>query len=121
METKNANKIGDKDVIYRQYYDKMQVDYLKTLICDEVIEEYKNNPLGQHSEPLSRLLHFFSSTPQKGKYALKRDEQSQTFRIIALSGKRGKPPRDIEDKSYKTLKEAYHAVFLKRIDDLMQS
>ena len=121
MENENATEIDDKDIIYRKYYDKMQGDYLKTLVCDEVIEEHKNNPLGQHSEPLSRLLHFFSCAPQKDKYALKRDEQSQIFKIIALSGQRGEPPRDVEAKEYKTIEEAYHAVFLKRIEDLMQS
>ena len=121
MKTENEIEIHDKDTIYRQYYDRMQIDYLKTLICDEVIEEHKNKPLGQHSEPLSRLLHFFSSAPQKDKYALKRDDQNQTYKIIALSGKRGEPPRFVEDKFYKTLEDAYHGVFLKRIDDLMQS
>ena len=121
MKAEEENKQEDKDIVYRQYYDKMQSDYLKTLICDEVMEEYKNNPRGQHSEPLSRLLHFFSSAPQKGKYALMRDEQTQTFKIIALSGKRGEPPRFVEDKEYKTIEDAYYGVFLKRIHDLMQS
>ncbi len=111
----------DQDIVYRQYHDKMQKKFLKTLVCDEVIEEYKNNPLGQHSEPLARLMHFFSSTPQQGKYALKRDQQSGTFKMIILSGKRGEPPRIVENVEYKTLKEAYHGVFLKRIEDLMQS
>ena len=121
MGTNHTTEIDDKDIIYRQYYDKMQSDYLRTLICDEVIEEHKNNPLGQHSEPLSRLLHFFSCAPQKDKYALKRDEQSQTFRIIALSGKRGEPPRYVENKEYAKLEDAYHGIFLKRIDDLINS
>lgn len=111
----------DKDIVYRQYYDKMQGDYLKALVCNEVIKEHKSNPLGQHSEPLSRLLHFFSSAPQKGKYALKRDEQTQTFRIVALSGLRGEPPCVVEDEVYETLEDAYHGVFLRRIDDLMKS
>ncbi len=119
MDTKN--KIENKDLIYRQYYDKMQGDYLKTLICDEIIEEYKNNPLGQHSEPLSRLLHFFSSAPQKDKYALKYDEHNHTYKIIALSGKRGETPQYVEDKEYKKLEDAYHGVFLRRINDLMNS
>lgn len=118
---KTETEADDKDIVYRQYYDKMQGDYLRTLICDEVIEEHKSNPLGQHSEPLSRLLHFFSSAPQKGKYALKRDEPTRTFKIIAFSGLRGEPPWLVEDKVYETLEEAYHGVFLRRINDLMKS
>ncbi len=111
----------DRDIVYRNFHDKMQKEFLKTLVCDEVIEEYKNNPLGQHSEPLARLLYFFSSAPQEGKYALKRDQQSGTFKIIVLSGKRGEPPRIVENAEYKTLKEAYHGIFLRRIEGLMQS
>jgi len=111
----------DKDIIYRQYYDKMQGEYLKTLVCDEIIEEHKNNPLGQHREALERLLHFFRSAPLKGKYAIQRDEQSNTFKIIALSGERGVPPRSVDNKEYQTIEDAYHGVFLKRIHDLMES
>ncbi len=111
----------NKDIVYRQYYDKMQGEYLKTLISDEIIEEYKNNALGQHSEPLSRLLHFFSSAEQKDKYVIKRDGQSNTFKIVALSGERGVPPRLVEGKEYETLEEAYYGVFLQRLYDLLES
>lgn len=121
MLPKEVIEIDDKDEVYRQYYDNMQRDYLKTLVCDEVIEEHKNNPLGQHSEALERLLHFFRSAPQKGKYAIQRDEQSNTFKIIALSGERGTPPRSVDNKGYETIEDAYHGVFLKRIHDLMES
>ncbi len=114
-------EIDDKDIVYRQYYDKMQIEYLKTLVCDEVIEEYKNKPLGQHREALERLLHFFRCAPQKDKYAIMRDEQSNTFKIIALSGERGVPPRFVENREYKMIEDAYHGVFLKRIHDLMES
>ena len=121
METDLKVEEKNKDFVYREYYDNMQRNFLKTLICDEIIEEHKNKPLGQHSEPLSRLLHFFSSAPQKNKYALKKDEVSNNYVMIALSGERGEPPKVIEDKTYKTLQEAYHGVFLKRIEDLMQT
>lgn len=116
-----STETGDRDNVYRQFYDKMQAKYLKTLVCDEVIEEYKNNPLGQHSEPLSRLLHYFSSAPQKNKIAIKHDSQSDKFNLIQLSGKRGMPPYEIQGESYNSLEEAYQAVFLKRLDILMQS
>ena len=114
-------EIEDKDIIYRNYYDKMQSEFLKTLICEEVIQEHKDRSRGQHSEPLSRLLHFFSSAPQQGKYAIKHDSQNNTFKIIALSGERGELPRNVEEKEYKTIEDAYHGVFLKRISDLMES
>jgi branched-chain amino acid transport system permease protein len=121
MSIEEEIEVNDKDIIYREYFDKKQSEFLKTLVCEEVIQEHENNSHGQHSEPLSRLLHFFSSAPQKNKYAIKHDKKASSFKIIALSGVRGDPPRIIEDKEFKTIEDAYHGVFLKRISDLMKS
>ena len=121
MLSEEKQEIDNKDIVYREYYDKMQSKYLKTLVCEEVIQEHKNKSHGQHSEPLSRLLHFFSSAPQKGKYAIKHDEQNNIFNIIVLSGERGEPPIIVEGEEFRTLEDAYHGVFLKRISDLMKS
>jgi branched-chain amino acid transport system permease protein len=40
---------------------------------------------------------------------------------MALSGRAGQPPRQVDDKLYATLNEAYHAVFLLRVNDLLAS
>lgn len=121
MNLEELAEEDNRDIIYRNYYDKMQSEFLKTLVSDEILEEYKNNPLGQHSEPLSRLLHFFSSAPQKNKYVIKRDDVANMYKIAALSGERGVPPRIIEGKEYKTVEEAYYGVFLQRLYDLLES
>ncbi|MBT8113040.1 MAG: hypothetical protein KJO47_05120 [Gammaproteobacteria bacterium] len=121
MSIEKEIEIKDKDIVYREYFDKKQSEFLKTLVCEEVIQEHENNSRGQHSEPLSRLLHFFSSAPQKNKYAIKHDRQNNAFKIIALSGVRGEPPHVVEDVEFKTIEDAYHGVFLKRISDLMES
>lgn len=111
----------DKDTVYREYFDKKQCEFLKTLVCEEVIQEHEKSSHGQHSEPLSRLLHFFSSAPQKNKYVIKHDKKSDSFKIVALSGVRGEAPQVVDDINFKTIGEAYHGVFLKRISDLMES
>ncbi len=67
-----ATEIDDKDALYARRFDKMQRDFLKTLVCDEVIEEHRKKPLGQHSEALERLLLYFRRVPQIDKYAIKR-------------------------------------------------
>ena len=121
MQLEDSENIKDKDTVYRKYYDTMQSAYLKTLICDEVIEEYKNNPLGQHSEPLSRLLHFFSSAPQKNKYVIMRVSDNDTYRIVALSGERGVVPKEVSSETFNTITDAYIGVFLKRIQDLKKA
>jgi branched-chain amino acid transport system permease protein len=40
---------------------------------------------------------------------------------VALSGFRGVPPRVVEDKIYPTLQEAFHGVFMRRVQDLLES
>ena len=116
-----ATESRDKDYLYHRRFDKMQRDYLKTLVCDEVIAEHKAKPLGQHSEALERLLLYFRRVPQVDKYAIKRDSHTNTYKIIAFSGVRGISPRLVEDKEYQTEEEAYHGVFLRRVYDLLES
>ncbi len=68
-----ATEIDDKDALYLRRFDKMQRDYLKTLVCSEVIEEHRRKPLGQHSEALERLLLYFRRQPKVDKYAIRRN------------------------------------------------
>jgi len=116
-----ATETFDKDILYHRRFDKMQRDYLKTLVCDEVIEEHKNKPLGQHSEALERLLLYFRRVPQNDKYAIRRGENSNTYRIVAFSGVRGMSPRLVEDKEYTSVDDAHRGVFLRRVYDLLES
>lgn len=117
----DTERLRDQGEVYRRYFDEKQREYLKTLVCDEIIAEHRVKPLGQHSEPLGRLLHYFRHAPQAGKYALRRELRSGTFRIVALSGVRGVPPSPVGDEEYDTVEEAYHALFLKRVEGLMAS
>src|SRR3984957_5390239 len=121
MLPEEATEAHDKDMVYWRRYDKMQRDYLKTLVTPEVIEEHRRSPQGQHSEALQRLLIYFRSRPQVDKYAIVTVELYRAYRIVALSGFRGVPPRVVEDKIYPTLQEAFHGVFMRRVQDLLES
>jgi branched-chain amino acid transport system permease protein len=116
-----ATETEDKDELYHRRFDKMQRDYLKKLVCDEVIAEHRAKPLGQHSEALERLLLYFRRAPQEDKYALHRAGPNGPYKIVAFSGMRGTSPRIVEDKEYATIEEAYHGVFMRRVHDLMES
>ncbi len=109
----------DRDVIYRRYYDGKQEEFLRTLVSDDVIAEHRRSPLGQHSEPLERLLLYFRRMPMPDKLAIKRDADAASYRLIALSGERGVPPRFVEDTAYETLEDAYHGIFLRQVKELM--
>jgi branched-chain amino acid transport system permease protein len=117
----HSEALADQGDLYRRHFDEKQREYLKTLVCDELIAEHEAKPLGQHSEPLGRLLHYFRHAPQAGKYAIKRELRSGIFRIVVLSGVRGVAPRPVDDAAYERVEDAYHALFLKRVEGLMAS
>lgn len=121
MLPEEATECADKDQLYYRRFDKLQRDFLKTLVSDEVIDEHRRNPLGQHSEALERLLLYFRRHPQQDKYAIEVIEPFAAYRIVALSGRRGVAPRDVEEKTYPSQVDAYHGVFLRRVQDLLES
>ena len=121
MLPEEATETEDKDQIFFRRFDKMQRDFLKRLITDTVIEEHRTRPLGQHSEALERLLIYFRRQGQVDKYAIMVLEEFRAYRIVALSGHRGTAPRVVEDRNYTTPDEAYHALFLRRVQDLLES
>lgn len=117
-----AISMADKAVIANRRFDKARRDELKLLVTPEVIEEHRRDPSGvRHSDALMRLLVHFRSASIVDKYALRVDEPFKRYRLIALSGVRGVPPRQVDDRVYGSLPEAFHAVFLKRCQDLLES
>lgn len=121
MLPEEATETADKDQIFFRRFDKMQRDFLKRLVTDTVIEEHRTRPLGQHSEALERLLIYFRRQGQVDKYAIMVLEEFKAYRIVALSGHRGTAPRVVEDRLYPTPDEAYHALFLRRVQDLLET
>lgn len=102
-------------------FDARLRDRLKATITDAMIAEHKAKPAGQHSDALERVLHYFRRAPAAGKYAILAVKPFAEYRMVALSGRRGVAPTPVGDAVYASPEEAYHAVFLKRIDDLRAS
>jgi len=121
MLPEEATETEDKSVIYQRRHDKMTRDHLKTLVSPEIIEEHRHSLNGQHSEALERLLIYFRTRPQVEKYAIITVERFEAYRIVALSGHRGVAPRVVEDRIYSTPDEACHGVFMRRVQDLLES
>lgn len=118
-----ATEIADKQAIAYRRFDKRLRDRLKALITPALIEEHRNAPLGPHSDDLARVLNYFRRGEMPDKYAILQDgpPHAWTYSVMALSGEPGKPPRVVDDKTYATRDEAYHAVFLLRVNDLLES
>lgn len=111
-------EISDKSVIAEREFEKHLRTQLKTWVTPELIEEYQLKPLGQHSPNLEKILVYFRKQPLANKYAVYCEIPFAAYRVVALSGMPGVPPRLVDDKTYDSLDTAYHAVFLRRISDL---
>ncbi|QBF30825.1 branched-chain amino acid ABC transporter permease [Thalassococcus sp. S3] len=117
-----ATEVHDKQELYYRRFNKRLRERLKTLITPELIEEHKRDPLGHHSDALARVLNYFRRGEMADKYVIHRMKPAEErFRIMAVSGVRGRPPRVVDDREYTDIKDAYHAVFLLRVNDLMDS
>lgn len=108
---------NDRDAVYREYFHGKQRQYLRTLVSDDIVEEHRRNPRGQHSEPLERLLMYMRQS-DLARYVVRRDAISGKFRVGCLTGQRSSPLELVDEAEYATADEAYHAVFLRRLRHL---
>ncbi len=121
VSPEEAPEIADKAQIYQRRFDHNQRAHLKSLITDDLIAEHRRNPTGLHSEELERVMLYFRKAELAGKYCVYAVKPFAKYRIVALSGLPGVPPRVVDDRVYPTVDEAYHAVFLRRVNDLRSS
>lgn len=117
-----AADVLDKQELYYRRFNKRLRERLKKMISPELIAEHKADPLGHHSDALARVLNYFRRAELADKYVIMRlKDGEERYRIMAISGVRGMPPRVVDDKEYDALNDAYHAVFLLRVNDLLES
>lgn len=116
-----ATEIADKQAIYLRRFDARVRENLKRLITDALIEEHRTTFGKPRSDALERVLTYFRSAAAADKYAVLAVKPFAEYRIVALSGRRGVPPRAVDDQVFATPEEALHGVFLKRVQDLMES
>lgn len=114
-----AIDVQDRDELRRLRFEARQREFLKTLVSPRVIEEHKRSPIGQHSEPLERLLAYFRRRPLAGRYAIMTVKPFDAYRLVVLSGERGVPPRPLDDVVYRSQLEAEHAIFLLNVQNLV--
>ena len=116
-----ATEIADKQAIYLRRFDAALRAELKPLITDALIEEHRTTHGKRRSDALERVLTYFRTAPVADKYAILAVKPFAEYRIVALSGRRGVPPRAVDDQVFTSPEAAQHGVFLKRVQDLMES
>jgi branched-chain amino acid transport system permease protein len=109
----------DRDLVYREHFDKMTRIHLRRLIDSRLIEEHRRNPTGRPSEALGRVLAYFRRLPASRQYLL-RELPGRKYRIVAMGSTRREPPSDADQVVFDTLEAAYHGVFLKKLKDLLE-
>lgn len=116
-----APEIHDKSLIVGRVFERNLRDRLRSWVTPQLLSEHEAKPMGQHSDHLERMLNYFRKAPIPDKYAVYCEEPFTAYRVVALSGLPGVPPRVVDDKVYPSLDAAYHAVFLRRVNDLRSS
>ncbi len=117
MTHPTSAQITDSDIYVRENFDRMTRKYLLTVLSNEIIEEHRRKPYGHHSEPLARLLAWCHRRPLQDQYSVKQ-EGSGTFRLIRMSGVRGRPPSYVGEECFPTVEAARHGALLQHIKDL---
>ena len=80
---------------------------------------YKVNPAVEHSKDLQTVLDKLRRQPMAGKYITICKKDFKDYRIGICSGVRGQPVEILED-SFSSEEACEHAIFLKRISELLE-
>jgi branched-chain amino acid transport system permease protein len=116
-----AIEITDKQAIFIRRFDARLRAELKKLITEDLIKEHRATFGQRRSDALERVLTYFRSVAVTDKYAILAVKPFAEYRIVALSGRRGVPPRTVDDQVFTSEHDALHGVFLKRVQDLTDS
>lgn len=111
-------QVKNRDLIYYERYLGIQRERARRLVCEDLIEEHRLKPLGHHSDALARLAFILGNGPHAGKYAIRVVEPFKAYKIVSFSGVRGVPPTTVDQTTYASPDEAYHAIFLRRLADI---
>jgi hypothetical protein len=105
---------------YRDLDGRIAKDEILPLINDNLIAEHRDNPIGQHSDDLERVLTYFRRQPTENKYALAEIKKNESWRLVRTTGVRGERPEPVGDEIFDSQEAAEHALFCQRVRDLQE-
>ena len=113
--TTSAAPLDKQHLVYARFTAGLKTQ-IKSLITPALIEEHRLKPLGQTSDALERVKNYLSRPPAYGLYARVPMREWQIIRLPVVSGA---PAAPIDQTIFRSEDEAYHAVFIKHIEDLL--
>jgi branched-chain amino acid transport system permease protein len=115
-----VDDFSDRAEIALARWDARTRAAVRRLLNKDVIAEHQSDPRGHHSDTLKRVLDYMRRSSLLTPYVLICTEPFRGWRIARLSGVRGQPPLFVDERTFNSEAEAIHAVFLKRVDEIMQ-
>jgi branched-chain amino acid transport system permease protein len=110
----------DRQLQVYEDWDRKQRERLRALVDDDLIEEHRRRPLGQHSDALERVLAYFRRQPVAGKEVIVATRPWEEYRIAVLMGEKGRSAQVLDD-TFPTEEAAMHGIFLRRLRALMEA
>jgi branched-chain amino acid transport system permease protein len=110
---------ADRSAIALARFDARTRVAIRPLLTKKLLAEHKRNPLGDHSDALKRVLNYLRRSTALTPYVVVCTEPFRQWRLAQLSGERGKAPTFIQAPSYDSEAKAMHALFLKRVEEVM--
>ena len=84
----------------------------------QLVDEFRQNPVGRHSPDLQRVLNRLRGGSRAGKYCLICTKPFAEWQLARMSGRRGEPPVPVPGEVFTDLKAAEWAVFRRRWREL---
>lgn len=86
------------------------------LVTDDLIEEHRRDPFGNHSPELYKILTFLHRhPPEAGRLVVIVTDPHEEYALGAIPPERGEAPEILDNERYASQAEAEYAVFRKRV------
>jgi branched-chain amino acid transport system permease protein len=115
----NQELPADRSLIALARFEERTRIAIRPLITKKLIAEHKRDPLGDHSDALKRVLNYLRRSSALTPYLIVCTKPFREWRLARTSGERGKPPAFIDELKYKSEAKAMHALFLKRVEEVL--
>jgi branched-chain amino acid transport system permease protein len=110
----------DRAEIVRERFRRIARDRVRGLLSDELVAEHAARPLGPHSDSLTRVLTYLRAAEMEGKQVLLSIETDRRWRIARITRADRSRPLIVEGDDYTSWQDAYHEIFLQRVEALRQ-
>jgi hypothetical protein len=117
MEGRTMSQETRDKAVYLDIDRRIFETKIKPLITKELMDEYKLNPIGKHSEQLDVVLNYLRRHHEQmeGKYVILCTEPHKEWHIGEHPGVRGKHPKIFWEESFDSREAAEYGLFLKRL------